>query len=208
MPNISTKYKNRDSTYEKVADYIKTFVKQKMGNYLVYLPSYEYLNKILEYIDLDDIDVIVQEKEMSDIDKFNFIENFVPNPIKTTVGFVIVGGSFAEGIDLVEDRLIGVVIIGVGLPQLSYEKNKEKEYFQSKGLNGYKYAYIYPGINKVYQAVGRLIRTEKDKGVALLIDDRYLTHPYLDMFENKLSNYSVATNKDEIIKIINEFWSN
>ncbi len=208
VPNISTKYKNRDSTYEKVADYIKTFVKQKIGNYLVYLPSYEYLNKILEYIDLDDIDVIVQEKEMSDIDKFNFIENFVPNPIKTTVGFVIVGGSFAEGIDLVEDRLIGVVIVGVGLPQLSYEKNKEKEYFQSKGLNGYKYAYIYPGINKVYQAVGRLIRTEKDKGVALLIDDRYLTHPYLDMFENKLSNYSVATNKDEIIKIINEFWSN
>ena len=208
VPNISTKYKRRDSTYQKVAEYIEAFVSSKIGNYLVYLPSYEYLNKVLEYIDLKDADVIIQEKDMTDIDKDNFIDNFLPNPTRTTVGFVIVGGSFGEGIDLVNDRLIGVVVVGVGLPQICFEKDEERKYFDSKELDGYNYAYVYPGINRVYQAIGRIIRTEDDKGIALLIDDRYLSKPYLDMFENKLSNYEVALNKDEIIEIINEFWSN
>lgn len=207
VPNVSIKYKNREGTYEYVADYIKKFVSTKVGNYLVFVPSYEYLCKIMTYIDIEDANIIVQEKEMKEIEKEEFISNFVPNPIKTTVGFVIIGGSFGEGIDLVDDRLIGVAIVGVGLPQICFEKDEERKYFCEENLNGFEYAYANPGINRVHQAVGRLIRTENDKGVALLIDDRYLTKPYLSIFESNLSNYEVVTNSDEIIKIINEFWS-
>ena len=206
-PNISIKYKNRNATIEKVASYIKEFVSGKVGNYFVYVPSYEYLTSLLPYLEFDgDVNLIVQEKDMDDRSKQDFLSCFAENPVKTTIGIVVLGGAFGEGVDLVSDRLIGVAVIGVGIPQICFERDRIREYFSSVGKDGYLYSYVNPGINKIMQAVGRVIRSENDKGVALLIDDRYLTKTYSDLFENKWPNYEVVTSKEEIKDIVNAFW--
>ena len=205
-PKVSIKYKNRDKSYQDVCDYIINFVTQKVGNYLVYLPSYEYLDKIMEKIVIpDEIDIHIQKREMSDIEKNDFLDYFEPNPSKSHVGFVIIGGTFGEGIDLVSDRLIGLIIVGIGLSKINFESNKIAEYYDLNEINGYEYAYIYPGMNKVMQAVGRLIRSENDRGVALLIDERYMHHTYRNLFKKEWDNYEVILNQEDLIKTVQEF---
>lgn len=206
-PNVSIKYKNRDSTLLNVAKYIKSFVSGKVGNYFVYVPSYEYLTKLIPYLEFDDdVNLFVQEKDMDDMARQDFLSCFVDKPQKTTVGVVVVGGAFGEGVDLTSERLIGVVVIGVGIPQICYEREKIRQHFDEIKKPGYVYSYINPGINKVMQAVGRVIRSEKDRGVALLIDDRYLNKTYADLFENKWNHYQVVTSSDDIKQIVNDFW--
>ena len=205
-PNISTRYKNRKDTLKTVAEYIKEAIKGCVGNYFVYVPSYEYLDMILPYLSDIDGDLIVQEKDMNDYQRDEFLSKFLDKPTKTTIGLVILGGAFGEGVDLVSERLIGVVIVGVGLPQICYERNLIKDYFNEKNKMGYKFSYIYPGINKIMQAVGRVIRSETDRGIALLIDDRYLTSDYNSLFHQKWKNYHVVTSSKDINKIIDNFW--
>ncbi|MCR4911856.1 MAG: ATP-dependent DNA helicase [Bacilli bacterium] len=206
-PKISIKYKNREKTYQEVADYIKAFISHKVGNYFVYLPSYEYQERLLEYLDLPtDVTLHVQKKDMSDYDKELFLANFQENPNSTHVALAIVGGAFGEGIDLVSDRLIGLVIVGIGLSKINYESNKIVEYFKSIDLDGYNYAYVFPGMNKIMQAVGRLIRSENDRGVALLIDERYMTRAYQDLFRDEWKDYEVIMNTDDLNKTIKKFF--
>ena len=206
-PKISVKYKNREKSYQDVADYVKLFTSQKIGNYFVYLPSYEYLERLKEYLSLDEnINVHYQEREMSEFEKEEFLDSFKANPKKTNVGFAIIGGAFGEGVDLVSDRLIGVMIVGIGLPKINYESDKIASYFEETGKKGYDYAYIYPGMNKVMQAVGRLIRSETDKGVALLVDERYLTYEYRKLFRKEWDNYEVVISKDELPEILQKFF--
>lgn len=205
-PHISIKYKNRNSTISEVAKYIKQFVSTKVGNYFIYVPSYEYLLQIKEYLLDPSFDLLVQEKDMSDVDKNQFLSFFKENTQRTTLGLAITGGAFGEGIDLVSDRLIGVIVVGVGLPQICYERDLIKQYFDKDNSKGYDYAYVDPGINKVLQAVGRLIRSENDKGIALLIDDRYLSEKYHDLFEKSWNNYQVITSLDEMKELATSFW--
>ena len=205
-PNVSIRYKNRDNSYQKVAEYIKDFVKNKVGNYFVFLPSYEYLNKLMPYVDLQDVDVFEQQKDMSDEEKEVFLTNFKPNPEKTTLGFVIVGGAFGEGIDLVSDRLIGAIIVGIGMPKLNFISNQISTYYDQKGQSGYNYAYLNPGMNKVMQALGRVIRSETDKGAVLLIDERYLNNEYRDLFKAEWREYEVVFSPDEVSDILQEFF--
>lgn len=205
-PNLSVRYKDRDNTISTVAEFIKTVIESKIGNYFVYAPSFDYLLKLLPFLTFLDVNLIVQEKDMSEDSKKVFLDNFVENPQKTTVGLVVVGGAFGEGIDLLSDRLIGVIVIGVGLPQLCFEREQIREYFDVNEERGYTYSYINPGINKVMQAVGRVIRSEQDRGVALLIDDRYLNATYHDLFVNQWSNYHVVTSKNDIKTYLNKFW--
>ena len=207
-PNISIKYKKREQTFEEVAKYIKAFVSGKVGNYFIYAPSYEYLTKLVPYLNFDkDVELIIQEKDMDDRTKQDFLSCFVEKPSKTTIGLVVVGGAFGEGVDLASERLIGVVVIGVGLPQLCFERDKIRQHFDEIGKSGYIYSYVNPGINKVMQAVGRVIRSEKDRGVALLIDDRYLSKTYNELFEDKWSNYDVVTSVNEIDEEVKAFWN-
>ena len=205
-PKVSVKYKNREKSYQEVSDYIKLFISQKIGNYFVYLPSYEYLDRLKEYLDLGEgVETHFQEREMSELEKEDFLSSFQTNPKHTNIGFAIIGGAFGEGVDLVSDRLIGVVIVGIGLPKINYESDKIASYFETEGKRGYNYAYLYPGMNKVMQAVGRLIRTETDRGVALLIDERYLTNEYRSLFRKEWDNYEVIINKEEIHDILQKF---
>lgn len=197
-PNVSIKYKNRENTYQEVAEYIKHFVKNKIGNYFIYSPSYEYLKRLMDFIDIEDADFYVQEKDMSDIDKEIFLTNFKPNPEKTTLGFLVIGGAFSEGIDLVSDRLIGAIIIGIGMPKINFESNQIADFYKSKKLPGHDYAYINPGMNKVMQAVGRVIRSEDDRGAVLLIDERYMSHQYQDLYRYEWRNYEVVMSPSEV----------
>lgn len=207
-PKVSTRYKNRQQTAPLVANYIKEFISHKVGNYFIYVPSYEYLDLILPYLASDDFELLVQEKDMNENEKEQFLSCFVDSPKKTMLGIAVLGGAFSEGIDLEGERISGVVVVGVGLPQLCFERNLIKDYYDKTKKKGYEYAYISPGINKVMQALGRVIRSEKDRGIALLIDDRYLTEEYHDLFKTTYSHYEVVTSIDDIKEQVENFWSN
>ena len=207
-PKVSVKYKNRQDTAPQVADYIKEFISHKVGNYFIYVPSYEYLDLLLPHLVSDDFELLVQEKDMKDNERDLFLSCFVENPKKTMLGVAVLGGTFSEGIDLEGERISGVVVVGVGLPQICFERNLIKTYYDETKKKGYEYAYISPGINKVMQALGRVIRSEKDRGIALLIDDRYLTKPYQEIFKTTYSMYEVVTSKEDIKEQVENFWAN
>lgn len=205
-PNVSTRFKDRAKSYDEVARYLEAFVSSKKGNYFIFLPSYEYLENMVERLDFGDAKVYIQNKEMTEIDKENILTRFKANPKQTHIGLFIIGGSFSEGIDLVDDRLIGVAIVGVGLPTLSYERDLIRNYYEKKNGKGFDYAYKNQGLNKVMQAMGRLIRSEKDRGAALLIDDRYLQSEYRSVLERSYSGYEVAFSPKEIKESLDAFF--
>ena len=202
---VSTLYKNRDASYSYIVEDIKNFVKSRLGNYFVFFPSYEYMENVYNLLS-GDFEVIKQDRNMDDKQKSEFLSHFESNPNKTTIGFVVLGGSFGEAIDLIDDRLIGVVIVGVGLPQINFKSDLVKEYFMKKGMNGFDYAYVNRGINNVMQAMGRLIRSENDKGAILLIDKRYTNYNYRKIFRGNFKNYHIIYSSEEIGKMCESFW--
>ena len=207
-PKVSIRYRNREESYPVVAEYIKSFIKNKVGNYFIYCPSYEYLDKILPYLNLDEADYHVQNKEMTDMEKEEFLLNFVASPTKTTLGFLVIGGAFSEGIDLISDRLIGAVIIGIGLPRINFASDEIATYYKENGLPGHDYAYTNPGMNKIMQAVGRVIRSETDKGAVLLIDDRYMSRQYNELFRTEWRHYEVVLDSTEVEEKLSNFFKN
>jgi Rad3-related DNA helicase len=206
--NISTKYNNRDKSYVTIVTYIKSVLEQKLGNYIVFFPSYQYMNQVYNVFTdtYPDVYTVLQSNNMTEEERDNFLELFQPDIQNGILGFCVLGGLFSEGVDLKHDRLIGSIIVGVGLPQICFERNIIKDYFNEKSKNGYEYSYVYPGMNKVLQAAGRVIRTEIDKGVILLIDERFTTKTYLQLFPKEwFPNISVKRVKD-IENNLNDFW--
>ena len=201
-------YKDRLLTIDKIRDYILTFSKKRKGNYMVFCPSYKYLETLKLVLKDDNLNIIYQEKNMTNVSKDLFLNEFKEKVNKTTVGVVVLGGIFSEGIDLVGDRLNGVIILGIGLPSISFENELKKEYYNSLSYNGFEYAYINVGINKITQALGRLIRSENDKGIALLIDYRYKNKTYIPLFNDKWSNHKVIKNKYELEDELDKFYKN
>lgn len=207
-PNVSTTYKNRDNTILEVVDYIKAMVDQKVGNYFVFFPSYKYLNSVLAKFDDSSYELHIQKSEMSESEKIRFLDNFQANPKTTHIAFAVLGGIFSEGIDLLHDRLIGAIIVGVGLPQISYERDLIRNYFNENEENGFEYAYVKPGMNRVMQAVGRVIRSEEDVGAVLLIDERYMHRQYQDLFKAEWNNYRVVLTIDDLKDELVAFYKN
>ena len=205
---ISTKFSNREKSYNKIADLIYSTVSQKKGNYLVFFPSYKYLNQVFDSFSLlnTGIKTIVQSSGMKDEERENFLDNFESKINETLVGFAVMGGIFGEGIDLVGDKLSGAIIVGVGLPQICLERDIIKDYFQENRGQGFEYSYIYPGMNKVMQAVGRVIRTKEDKGVVILIDERFSFQTYRKLFPEEWTPVIRRRSDEESTKIIREFW--
>ncbi len=186
-PYISTKYKERAASYKPIADCIRDFVAQRIGNYLVFFSSYEYMNNCLDVYEGDER-IIVQEQSMNEEERVEFLQDFdlASTQERSLVGFAVLGGSFSEGIDLTGERLIGVVIVGVGLPAVTYERNLLCSYYDNAKKPGFDFAYVYPGFNKVMQAIGRLIRTENDTGRVLLIDKRYAENQYSTLLRRSI----------------------
>ena len=182
---ISTKYKQREASLSKLVFTIFQVTRQRKGNYFIFFPSYQYLEQVFEgYKSLvgEEQVVIAQEREMDEHDREVFLAQFEAQSEKTLVAFAVLGGIFSEGIDLIGDRLIGSVIVGVGLPQLNPLTEQRRLYFEETFQKGYLYAYLYPGFNKVMQAVGRVIRSDTDRGIVVLIDERYVEPTYLTLF--------------------------
>jgi DNA excision repair protein ERCC-2 len=177
---ISTRYADRERTKAPLVSLLQKLVKQRPGNYLYFFPSYEYMNVVYEAFMTcnDDVSTLLQTSEMPEEERESYLAAFTPDNDRAMVGFAVMGGIFSESVDLVGDRLQGVVVVGVGMPQIGLERNLIKGYFDGEGRKGFDYAYVYPGINKVLQAGGRLIRSENDRGVLLLVDDRYLQPQY------------------------------
>ena len=190
----------------EVAAYLDAFVSGSVGNYFIYFPSYEYLRNIRSLIDIKDASIFVQDRSMNALEKEEFLANFPPSPEGTNVGLMILGGSFSEGIDMVDDRLIGVAIVGIGLPGIGTENNLIRDYYSGKGEDGFEVAYKNPGMNKVMQAVGRLIRSPSDVGAALLLDDRYMKEEYRRLFERLWSEYEVIMEPKEIRESLKAFY--
>jgi DNA excision repair protein ERCC-2 len=206
---ISTNYERRTDSYEAVAETIVTVSEGRTGNYLVYFPSYAYLNAVLERLKerLPESQILVQDRAMTETEREAFLDKFAVNNEQTLVGLAVMGGVFGEGIDLVGERLIGVVIVGVGIPQLGLERDLIKEYFDRQSVSGFAYAYQYPGFNRVQQATGRVIRTETDRGVILLIDERFTQARYRNLFPSHWQGYQVIQNVAELKNKLAHFWS-
>ena len=200
--SISTKYKDRAASIDEITEIIETTVNNHKGNYIVFFPSYQYLNMVIDALEIEDYEIIIQENNFNDEKKEEIINKFKKGNNK--LGLFVMGGAFSEGIDLIGDELTGVIIVGVGLPMICDENNILKEYFDSLYNEGFDYAYTYPGMTKVIQAVGRVIRSENDRGIAILIDTRFLYSKYLELMPPHWTLKKQITNsyilKNEILE--------
>ena len=205
--DVSSRYSRRGAAeYERMARYIHETVTVKTGNYLVFAPSYQVMEQVADRcVAYEDMECIRQESGMTEEEREAFLKEFEKERNHSLVGFCVMGGIFSEGIDLTEDRLIGALIIGTGLPQVCREREIVKEYFDKKGMDGFAYAYQYPGMNKVLQAAGRVIRTESDRGMILLMDDRFATISYQRLFPREWEQHAYCQ-VDSLEGQLQEFW--
>lgn len=205
---ISTKYAQRADSYAEIAAVIASVCSGHAGNYLVFFPSYAYLSATLEYLKekLPEGQLLVQDRGMMDAAREEFLAQFSAGRDETLIGLAVMGGIFGEGIDLVGERLIGVIVVGVGVPQVCLENDLLKDYFDRQNGSGFAYAYQYPGFNRVLQATGRVIRTETDRGVILLIDERFTQARYRHLFPSHWRGFQIVKNTDEINDALRRFW--
>lgn len=231
--DVSTKYTRRGpAEYEKIARYIRAAIRSKKGNYMVFFPSYKMMQdvydvfvrveresdtrngvavsdepSIAEESLKESLTIIMQHSNMNEAEREEFLQAFEQEDGGTLVAFCVMGGIFGEGIDLKNDRLIGAVIVGTGLPQISNEREILKQYYDKQGLSGFDYAFRYPGINKVLQAAGRVIRTQEDRGIIVLLDERFLQSDYNALYPREWKNRIVG-NVETVDAEICKFWEN
>jgi DNA excision repair protein ERCC-2 len=206
--SISTLYRRREQTAAAITQMLVATVTQRKGNYLLFFPSYQYLRAIYTTFAEQclEIETIVQTAGMTETEREAFLAKFTCENQKTLVGFAVMGGIFGEGIDLVGDRLTGAIIVGVGLPGICLERDLIRDYFVNVRGTGFDYAYRYPGFNRVLQAAGRVIRSEQDRGVVVLIDERFATARYTSLFPVEWQPVRV-NNSIQLRKILNNFWN-
>ena len=215
--DVSSKYTSRgEEMYRRYARYLLCMVRAKEGNYMAFFPSYRFMEEVYEAFEillaeqriageLEEIDYILQSQHMSEEAREIFLENFEEERERSLIGFCVMGGIFSEGIDLSRDRLIGAAIVGTGLPQVCRERELLKDYFQKQGVRGFDYAYLYPGMNKVLQSAGRVIRTDRDCGVILLLDERFRDYRYQEIFPREWKDYGTC-NADNVADKMETFW--
>jgi Rad3-related DNA helicase len=224
--DVTSRYTRRSQEeYYKIACYIEEIVKNRNGNYLVFCPSYAFLRQIYEQYTMrfagEDRECIMQNEYMSEADREDFLARFKGNEEldlqagiemeieqddTVLIGFCVMGGIFGEGIDLKNDGLIGAIIVGTGLPQVCSEREILKSYFDETEESGFDYAYRYPGMNKVLQAAGRVIRTVEDVGVIALLDERFLQISYRRMFPREWEDFETVT-LNTVGKRVEDFWA-
>jgi len=206
--NIATTYLKRNETSDEIVKYIVNCVHSKKGNYMVFFPSYKYMELVFEKMRANhpDINSVIQESNMSEESKEQFLSMFDEENKETHVGFCVLGGHFSEGIDLTNDKLIGVIIVGVGMPQIGIDRDIIKNYLDEEN-KGFDYAYVYPGMIKVLQAAGRCIRTDEDKGIILLLDSRYSQRRYQSLFPYEWFPNSRVRKSEDVKEECNSFWN-
>ncbi len=206
--HISTTFRDRQASASELAELIRTVTSARSGNYIVFFPSYRYMQDVYDIYTAryGDTDLLLQTRDMDDEGREAYLEAFVPgeNPL---TGFAVMGGSFSEGIDLKGEALIGVVVVGVGLPQIGIERDLIANHFEEREQGaGFAYAYQYPGITKVLQTAGRVIRDENDRGVVCLVDRRFSQHAYRGLLPDDWAPSS-ATSNEEVAGLLSSFWN-
>ena len=210
VDSVSTRYDDRnDKTYKRIVAIIASAVSAKPGNYIVYFPSYSFMEEVKKHFSrkFPNVKLICQQKGMGRAERDKFLAEFKEDTGKLRIGFCVLGGSFSEGVDLPGNKLIGTVIIGVGLPGLSNENNIIKEYYDIKSECGYDYAYTFPGMNNILQAAGRVIRTDSDKGIVILVDDRYGEAKYKFLFPPQWSHMIYTGDPASLSQAVSNFWN-
>ena len=209
--SISTRYRDRDKSLETATEIIRAAVK-KTGNYIAFFSSFAYMQKTLSVFreKYPETEILEQQRDMSEDERNEFLRKFIDGPEKTLVAFAVMGGVFSEGIDLVGSRLSGVVIIGTGLPQVCFERDLIKEFFDSRNGSGFLFSYEYPGFNRVLQAAGRVIRSETDIGSVILADDRWARSDYRTLFPSEWygEGFDYVYNIKTLEKKLDDFWEN
>ena len=207
--DVSSLYTRRTlGEFHRIALYIQQVLRAKKGNYLIFFPSYRFMEDVYEQflaVNEQEADCMMQSGNMNEADREEFIQEFSNPRGKSLAAFCVLGGIFSEGIDLKEDLLIGVLIFGTGLPQICNQREILKEYYQEENGQGFDYAYQYPGMNKVLQAAGRVIRTASDRGIIGLLDERFLRSDYRQLFPREWSQYEVHT-LDSLPEALEAFW--
>jgi len=225
--DVTSKYTRRnEDEYYRIASYINNIVKERQGNYMIFFPSYSMMEKIYEMYQRtfnpeEQVECLLQKDFMSEEEREDFLKHFTGNqhlniqeqiqlPIemeeRSLLGFCVMGGIFSEGIDLKQDSLIGVIIVGTGLPLVCPEREILKNYFDEQDGNGFDYAYRYPGMNKVLQAAGRVIRTDEDIGIVALLDERFLQNSYTRLFPREWSEY-IIVQESTVGRQVEKFWN-
>lgn len=205
---VSTKYKSRHLSYDRIAETILRTVSARTGNYMAFFPSFEYLNEVyFRFMGIKEgIRTLYQTPGMSEGKRQEFLDEFESVGETSLVGFTVLGGVFGEGVDLAGDRLSGVIITGVGLPQIGNERNIIKRFFDELSGRGFEYAYIYPGLNRVLQAAGRVIRSETDRGVVVLLDERFSSPPWPELLPPEWHPVARASGGCGLEEILTDFW--
>ena len=207
--DVSSRYTRRNRTeFGKVAEYITKLAHSHIGNYMVFFPSYNYMEAVEQILDEQYDGTFrwqMQTNRMTEEEREQFLEQFEEQKKQSFVGLCVLGGIFSEGIDLKAERLEGTIIVGTGLPMVCSEQEILMKYFDEQGENGYDYAYQYPGMNKVLQAAGRVIRTAKDRGVILLLDDRFLRREIQELFPREWTEYGIVT-RETVDGWLQNFW--
>jgi len=205
--STSTRFRDRDRSVVSIIDSIYALAESKIGNYIVFFPSYVYLNMVLDEFNSNDYIMLVQKRNMLLRERNSMLKEFNEVGDKSKIGFFVLGGSFSEGIDYVGDMLSGVLIVGVALPQFNKFNEILRNHFDDKFDEGFDFAYTYPGMNKVIQAVGRVIRSNEDIGVAVLFDDRYAHKKYADLFPLNWSHHQYIEKGQYLQSFLDDFWS-
>ncbi|MBR5713103.1 MAG: ATP-dependent DNA helicase [Lachnospiraceae bacterium] len=204
--DVNTRFKNRTATeYAKIAEYIKTMVSARSGNYIAFFPSYRFVADVAAEFEGWDGEVLVQTANMSEKTREEYLAAFAAEHEGPLLGLFVMGGIFSEGIDLRNDSLIGAIIVGPGLPMVCNERELFRDYYEQRSGQGFDYAYLYPGMNKVLQAAGRVIRTIDDTGCILLLDDRFGTPAYRNLFPREWTPIHTVT-RATLASRLQEFW--
>jgi Rad3-related DNA helicase len=208
MDKVSTRYSEREDTLGAVCRVIAATVSAKRGNYMIFSPSFAYSEALAKSFaaKYPKIRIMSQTKDMSAKKKAEFLDEFRKNDSSYLIAFCVMGGIYSEGVDLAGDSLIGAVVVGVGIPSLSYEREAVAEYYDEKYEMGKQYAYIYPGMNRVFQAAGRVIRREDDRGVIVLIDDRFDDPIYKKALPDLWRGVKFIGDAKRLREILDEFW--
>ena len=209
IDSISTRYSERERTIPAVCRVIAGTLSAKRGHYMVFAPSFEYAEAMYKEFSTKypKVKSMLQHKNMSQREKEDFLVEFSKNSESYLLGFCVMGGIYAEGIDLAGDSLIGAIVVGIGMPSLSYEREAVAEYFEEKYESGKEYAYIYPGMNRVFQAAGRVIRRENDRGVIVLIDDRFKDPIYKKSIPSLWEGMQYIRDAKDLRAELDRFWS-
>ncbi len=207
IPQVSTKYSERERNYPRIAEAIKRISTLKKGNYFVFFPSFDFLERVLNLFDTPEgFTVIKQQRDMRPSEVEEIIEHLREQREPTFI-FAVQGGVFSEGVDYPGDMIIGAFVVGPPLPNFDLEREQMREYYQRHYGSGFDYAYTYPAMAKAVQAAGRVIRTESDRGLIVLMDSRFIHPSYTgsmpsDWFESSATELV----SDGILKEVSDFW--